>query len=194
MILKTISIIIVLSTITKAEKSLVAQDTSKSLIFELFSIEDKALKRFGSGYIFDRIFRRREFHHPINFIPIEMRYGFSYNAGSKFLGLGGLKSNWMSYESEVKAFDGGKFSSRIGHQLDLDLLKTNLAYYLFGNSWLDMHSGLNFRYSSLLFPSAIPEEWNTSNNSWKLDEKFNGSMIELSWSQSLILQWFESWY
>ena len=194
MILKTISIIIVLSTITKAEISLGVQDTSKSLIFELFSIEDKALKRFGSGYIFDRIFRRREFHHPINFIPIEMRYGFSYNAGSKFLGLGGLKSNWMSYESEVKEFDGGKFSSRLGHQLDLDFLKTNLAYYLFGNSWLDMHSGLNFRYSSLLFPSAIPEEWNTSNNSWKLDEKFNGSMIELSWSQSLILQWFESWY
>ena len=97
MIIKTISIIIVLSTLTKAEISLGVQDTSKSLIFELFSIEDKALKRFGSGYIFDRIFRRREFHHPINFIPIEMRYGFSYNAGSKFLGLGGLKSNWMSY-------------------------------------------------------------------------------------------------
>ena len=194
MIVKTISIIIILSTIIKGELNQVVQDTSASLIFKVFSIEDKALKRFGSGYIFDRIFRRREFHNPINFIPLEMRYGFSYNAGTNFLGLGGLKSNWMSYESEVKEFDGGKFSSRLGHQLDLDILKTNLAYYLFGNSWLDMHTGLNFRYSSLLFPSAIPEEWNVSQESWKLGEKFNGSMIELSWSQSLILQWFESWY
>jgi len=193
-IVKTISIIIILSSIIKGELNQVAQDTSKSLIFKVFSIEDKALKRFGSGYIFDRIFRRREFHNPINFIPLEMRYGFSYNAGTNFLGLGGLKSNWMSYESEVKEFDGGKFSSRLGHQLDLDILKTNLAYYWFGNSWLDMHTGLNFRYSSLLFPSAIPEEWNVSQESWKLGEKFNGSMIELSWSQSLILQWFESWY
>ena len=128
MIVKTISIIIILSTIIKGELNQVVQDTSASLIFNVFSIEDKALKRFGSGYIFDRIFRRREFHNPINFIPLEMRYGFSYNAGTNFLGLGGLKSNWMSYDSEVKEFDGWKFSSRLGQQLDLDILKTNLAY------------------------------------------------------------------
>ena len=152
MILKTISIIIVLSTITKAEISLVVQDTSKSLIFELFSIEDKALKRFGSGYIFDRIFRRREFHHPINFIPIELQYGFSTNISKNYL---------FSYESDVKGYEG----TLLGHQLDVDIMKTNLAYYLFRNSWLDMHSGLNLRYASLLLPSKIPEEWNASQNS-----------------------------
>ena len=68
MIVKTISIIIILSTIIKGELNQVVQDTSESLIFKVFSIEDKALKRFGSGYIFDRIFRRREFHNPINFL------------------------------------------------------------------------------------------------------------------------------
>ena len=74
------------------------------------------------------------------------------------------------------------------------MLKTNLAYYWFGNSWLDMHTGLNLRYSMLLMPSKIPDNWNGSQDSWKQGEKFNAKMFELSWSQSLILQWFESWF
>ena len=49
-------------------------------------------------------------------------------AGGGFLGLGNLRSSWMTYELDgLSAFDGGNFSSRIGHQLDLDMLKTNLA-------------------------------------------------------------------
>ena len=164
-----------------ADTKSVNQDTSKSLLFKVFAIEDEGIKKFGSGYIFDRIFRRREFHHPVNFIPVELRYGFSANIS---------QDNWISYESDVKKYNG----ARLGHQLDLDILKTNLAYYFFRNSWLDMHTGLNLRYSSLLLPSKIPEEWNASQSSWLLDAKFKGSMTELAWSQSLILQWFESWY
>ena len=164
-----------------ADTKSVNQDTSKSLLFKVFAIEDEEIKKFGSGYIFDRIFRRREFHHPVNFIPVELRYGFSANIS---------QDNWISYESDVKKYNG----ARLGHQLDLDILKTNLAYYFFRNSWLDMHTGLNLRYSSLLLPSKIPEEWNASQSSWLLDAKFKGSMTELAWSQSLILQWFESWY
>ena len=141
----------------------------------------KEIRKFGSGYIFDRIFRRREFHHPINFIPIELQYGFSTNISKNYL---------FSYESDVKGYEG----TLLGHQLDVDIMKTNLAYYLFRNSWLDMHSGLNLRYASLLLPSKIPEEWNASQNSWLLDAKFKGTVMELAWSQSLILQWFESWY
>ena len=91
---------------------------------------------------------------------MELRYGFGFNAGGGFLGLGSLKSNWMSYESDVSEFSGGNFTSRLGHQLDLDILKTNLAYYWFGNSWLDMHTGINLRYSSLFLPASIPSEWN----------------------------------
>jgi len=171
------------------------QDTSKSLIFRVFSLDEDMRGDHEKGYIWDRIFRRREFHHPVNFIPMEMRYGFGYNAGGGFLGLGSLKSSWMSYgESDVKEFKGGSLTSRLGHQLDLDILKTNLAYYWFGNSWLDMHTGINLRYSSLLLPPTVPIEWSVSNNSWLANTKFTGRMYEIGWSQSLILQWFESWY
>ena len=181
MLIRTIIFIAAFLSFAYADTKSVNQDTSRSLLFKVFSIEDEEIKKFGSGYIFDRIFRRREFHHPINFIPVELRYGFSANISQK---------NWISYESDVKKYNG----VRLGHQLDLDILKTNLAYYFFRNSWLDMHTGLNLRYSSLLLPSKIPEEWNASQSSWLLDAKFKGSMTELAWSQSLILQWFESWY
>ena len=180
-----------------ANMQTVPEDSSRirSMIFRIFSLDKIDPNDYEKGYIFDRIFKRREFHRPVNFIPLELRYGFAYNTGGGFLGLGNLRSSWMTYELDgLSAFDGGNFSSRIGHQLDLDMLKTNLAYYWFGNSWLDMHTGLNLRYSMLLMPSKIPENWNVSQDSWKQGEKFNAKMFELSWSQSLILQWFESWF
>ena len=170
------------------------QDSTKSLIFKIFSLDDEDSKKYEKGYIFDRVFKRREFHKPINFIPMELRYGFGYNSGGGFLGLGSLKSSWMTYDSEITEFKGGKLRSRFGHQLDLDIMKTNLAYYFFGNSWLDMHTGINFRYSSLLAPSETPTDWTGSNPSWKEGSKFNAKLYEVGWSQSLILQWFESWY
>jgi hypothetical protein len=129
------------------------------------------MKKGISGTVF---LEGREFHRPINLIPMELRYGFGFNAGGGLLGLGSLKSNWMSYESDVTEFSGGNFTSRLGHQLDLDILKTNLAYYWFGNSWLDMHTGINLRYSSLFLPASIPSEWNATNASWLAETKFTG--------------------
>ena len=65
------------------------QDSSRirSIIFRIFSLDRIDPNDYEKGYIFDRIFKRREFHRPVNFIPIELRYGFSYNSGGGFLGL-----------------------------------------------------------------------------------------------------------
>jgi tetratricopeptide (TPR) repeat protein len=191
---KYILIIIVFFSLLMAKDLRVEQDSTKSLIFKIFSLDDKDTKKYEKGYIFDRVFKRREFHKPVNFIPMELRYGFGYNSGGGFLGMGSLNSSWMNYDSDITEFKGGPFRSRFGHQLDLDIMKTNLAYYWFGNSWLDMHTGLNLRYSSLLAPSETPPDWSISNESWKEGLKFNAKVYEVGWSQSLILQWFESWY
>jgi tetratricopeptide (TPR) repeat protein len=191
---KYILIIIVFFSLLMAKDLRVEQDSTKSLIFKIFSLDDKDPKKYEKGYIFDRVFKRREFHKPVNFIPMELRYGFGYNSGGGFLGMGSLNSSWMNYDSDITEFKGGPFRSRFGHQLDLDIMKTNLAYYWFGNSWLDMHTGLNLRYSSLLAPSETPPDWSISNESWKEGLKFNAKVYEVGWSQSLILQWFESWY
>jgi len=166
-------------------------DTTESLIFRLFKPELEQGVDYEKGYFWDRLFHRREFHHPISFIPVEFRYGFGYNGGKGFLGLKN-PGNWLELESGTENFKPG-FKARIGHQLELDFLKTNLSYYLFKTSWLDMHTGLNIRYSSLLFPAKTPETWSTNNSNWSVEE-FSGKLLELSWSQSLILQRYESWY
>ena len=191
---KSFLIIPLIVAVLSAGETPAVQDTSKSLIFRVFSLDEEMRGDHEKGYIWDRIFRRREFHNPVNFFPMEIRYGFGYNAGGGLLGLGSLKSSWMSYESDVTQFDGGKFASRLGHQLDLDILKTNLAYYWFGNSWLDMHTGINLRYSKLFVPPTVPLEWSASNATWPAEAKFTGEMFEVALSQSLMLQWFESWY
>ena len=146
MLKKIIPILIFLSSLPGLKSQEVEQDSSRfrSMIFRIFSLDRIDPNDYERGYIFDRIFKRREFHDPINFIPLELRYGFAYNSGGGFLGLGNMRSSWISYEADdVSSFDGGNLLSRLGHQLDMDILKTNLAYYWFGNSWLDMHSGIN---------------------------------------------------
>ncbi len=169
-------------------------DTSKSFLFRMFKLKKEQGVEYEKGYFWDRVFRRREFHEPVKFIPIELRYGFGYNGGQGFLGLK-TPSSWMTYETEsATSFTGGSFTSHIGHQLDMDIAKTNLAYYLLKTSWLDMHSGLNLRYASLFLPAEIPTEWNTENSNWIAGAKFTGKVFELSWSQSLMLQWYESWF
>ena len=67
-------------TVSTAQETIV-QDTTKSLLFKLFPIEEGMSGDYEKGYVWDRIFRRREFHNPVNFIPMELRYGFGYNAG-----------------------------------------------------------------------------------------------------------------
>lgn len=169
-------------------------DSSRSALFRMFKPKKVRKVEYERGYYLDRIFRRREFHDPVKFIPVELRYGFGYNGGRGFMWLK-MPSNWMQYENgSVDSFDGGSFTSRLGHQLDLDLMKTNLAYYLLGTSWLDMHTGLNLRYASLFLPTEIPSSWNGVNSTYSTGVKFSGKLLEVSWSQSLMLQWFETWY
>ncbi len=170
------------------------QDTSESLIFRLFKPQQEQGVDYEKGYYWDRIFHRREFHEPVKIIPVELRYGFGYNGGSGFLGLK-TPPNWMELaDTDAELFDGGSITARIGHQLDIDLLKTNLPFYILKTSWLDMHTGINLRYASLFLPAEVPTAWSETNPTWLSAVEFTGKIIEVSWSQSLILQWYESWY
>lgn len=175
--------------------SLSAQDSTKSYFWGLIQIQQEQEIEYEDGYWKDRIFRSREFHEPIGFIPFEVRYGFGYNGG---IGLAGLEidQEFMLYDSSVTNFDGGELSSRIGHQFEVDLLKTNLSFYLLKKSWIDMHTGINIRYSNVFIPADLPvEDWGNSNAGWNPGaRKFAPKIWEYSLSQSMILQWFDLWY
>jgi tetratricopeptide (TPR) repeat protein len=169
-----------------------AADTTRSYLWGLIQLGGVRHER---GYWRDRLFHRREFHEPVNLIPLELRYGLGFNGGGGTDGKA-TKSDWIRYEQPVTRYDGGPFTARIGHQLELDILKTNVSYYLFKTSWADMHTGLNFRYSSIFFPEKLPiSQWGAVEPSWNVGSRtFAPRLYELGLSHSINLQWFEPWF
>ncbi len=170
-------------------------DTTKTYFWGLINIRKNGGVKYEKGYWSDRLFHRREFHEPVNLIPLELRYGIGFNGGGGKEGKA-VRSNWMRYEQSVSGFKGGSFTARIGHQVELDVLKTNLSYYLFNTSWADIHTGLNFRYASIFFPATLPtNQWGTVQSSWGVSKRsFAPRLLEMSISNSANLQWFEPWF
>jgi len=150
--------------------------------------------QYVEGHWLNSILHPREFYEEIPFIPLEIRYGAGfYGSGS---GSTEMKSGWIEYENNaIEEFDGGSINTRIGHQLELDILKTNLSYFLFKTSWADIHTGLNLRYSSLFSPEAIPDtSWGDVKPSWDTGSRsFSPQLFEFGLSNSVNLQWYDSW-
>jgi len=171
-------------------------DEVKSYLWGLIQFSPKQDIERKPGYWKNQIFHRREFHSPITFAPVEIRYGtFFYGGG----GSDGdqIKSDWIEYEELVSNFNGGDFTARLGHQLDIDFIKTNLFYYFLNASWLDMHTGLNFRYGNLLAPGKIENttSWGTVNPDWDVGSiSYAPRVLTFGLSHTAILQWFEPWY
>jgi tetratricopeptide (TPR) repeat protein len=171
-------------------------DSTKSYLWRLIQFSFDQDIEYEPGYRKDRILHRREFHEPIKFLPAEVRYGVFYHGG---VGTDGksIKSDWMRYEDAVSSFDGGTITARFGHQLDIDFVKTNLFYTFLRASWLDMQTGLNFRYSNLLVPGKIEQisSWGNEQSSWNPGYiRFAPRILSLGLSHTAMLQWFETWY
>ncbi|MBC8322544.1 MAG: hypothetical protein H8E70_03125 [Candidatus Marinimicrobia bacterium] len=171
-------------------------DSAKSYLWGLIQFSSESEVEYEPGYRKDQFLHRREFHEPIKFLPAEVRYGvFIYGGG----GADGdkIKSDWMKYEDAVSGFDGGNIIARTGHQLDIDFLKTNLFYALIRASWIDMQTGLNFRYSNLLIPGEIDriETWGSVNPNWDPGKMyFAPRVLNFGISHTTMLQWYEPWY
>lgn len=152
---------------------------------------------FGTapGYWRDRLFHRREFHEPVTIVPLEINYGAGYFGGGGKSG-DKMKSGWMKYSTSVPSFDGGSLNGRVFHALDLNMAKTNLSQYLLHASWLDLNTGLNFRYADMLYTSPLPiDEWGQITSTWNVgDKRFRPRQVGFGILNSLHLQWFESWF
>ncbi|MFQ6677637.1 MAG: hypothetical protein ACE5D0_04880 [Fidelibacterota bacterium] len=171
-------------------------DEVKSYLWGLIQFKPSQGIKHETGYWVDQALHRREFHAPLTFAPVEIRYG------AFFLGGGGtegknIKSDWIKYDESVSNFTGGSFTARLGHQLDIDFIKTNLFYYFLNASWLDMQTGLNFRYSNLLIPGKIDKisSWGSINPSWDIGNiRFAPRILTFGISHTTMFQWFELWY
>jgi len=161
----------------------------------LIKINPKEKIQYEPGYWKDRILHPREFHHPITFIPLELRYGLSFTGGAGSYGQN-MPTSWMKYEENVGShFNAGKKIAKFGHQLDIDMLKLNFSNLTLNTSWLDMNNGINYRYSNLFFPDTIPmNQWGNINPNWNINRKFSPKLSEFSLSHAMIIQWFEQFY
>ena len=164
-----------------------SQDTTEFILKRVIRDFGRLGFHYQKGYWSDRLTHRREFYEPIQIIPLELGYGLFANSGA---GLNGenLRSDFIQYESPVEHYDGGKWTSRIGQQLELDLLKSNLSQYILKSSWMDVHTGINLRYASLFSAPSVPSSWGVG------AKQLAPRILEGGLSTSFILQWFDLWY
>ena len=193
--LRIFSIILICSHISLANAGSATKDSVKSYMWGLIKINPKEKIQYEPGYWKDRILHPREFHHPITFIPLELRYGLSFTGGAGSYGQN-MPTSWMKYEENVGShFNAGKKIAKFGHQLDIDMLKLNFSNLTLNTSWLDMNTGINYRYSNLFFPDTIPmNQWGNINPNWNINRKFSPKLSEFSLSHAMIIQWFEQFY
>lgn len=148
-------------------------DSSDTRLEALKSFQfDRLLEK---GYRLNSLLRGREFARPISLIPLELKYGTQYYAIPMLAG-----------ETGTSDFDKGSFYQRLGHQLDLDITKVNLSSLLFGSSWIDIMTGLNFWYSSIFAPPDLPASWGAY--------QFSPRIIAPGITNDIILQFFDPWY
>ena len=172
------------------------EDSVKSYMWGLIKINPRQKIQYEPGYWKDRILHPREFHYPLTFVPIELRYGLSFTGGAGGYGQN-MPTNWIKYDQDIGGnhYNAGKKIAKFGHQLDIDMLKLNLSNFILNTSWLDMNTGINYRYSNLFFPDTIPmNQWGNINPNWNLNRKFSPKLSEFSLSHALIFQWFEQFY
>ena len=193
--LRIFSVILICSHISLASTGSAAEDSLKTYFWGLIKIYPKSKIQYEPGYWKNKLLHPREFHHPISFMPLELRYGLSYTGGGGDYGEN-MKSGWIKYDEGVEGhFDAGKKIAKWGHQLDFDFMKLNLSNFMLKTSWLDMQTGLNYRSANLLFPDTIPmSKWGTVNPNWNINRKFSPKISEFSLSHALVFQWFEQFY
>ncbi len=193
--LRIFSVILICSHISLASTGSAAEDSLKTYFWGLIKIYPKPKIQYEPGYWKNKLLHPREFHHPISFMPLELRYGLSYTGGGGNYGEN-MKSGWIKYDEGVEGhFDAGKKIAKWGHQLDFDFMKLNLSNFMLKTSWLDMQTGLNYRSANLLFPDTIPmSKWGTVNPNWNINRKFSPKISEFSLSHALVFQWFEQFY
>ncbi|MFQ6616779.1 MAG: tetratricopeptide repeat protein [Fidelibacterota bacterium] len=150
----------------------------------------------------DRYFRSLEFREPIVTMPVEGRYGiglYGWRGGNPFL----FDSTLISYEGDPTDILGEIAPlGRTVSFVELQGLQTNLSYLLFKKSYVDILTGLGFRYSSVFsFPSIsitkqqtvkglpeVPSSWPDTSKS------FSPTLVEGNIVTSVILQWRPKWF
>ena len=144
---------------------------------------------FQKEPIYDRILRSREFATPINYMPIEIRYGIGVNgklSGSTSSPSATDLDNWIWFDSEVEPLEQN-IENVFGTSLDIDIGMINIPNLIMKTSWMNVLTGLNYRSSSIISPKEVPLDWKTGTVIETNKIKFKPEVREYLITNSLIL-------
>ena len=146
--------------------------------------------------IYDRIFRFREFAAPVNYMPIEIRYGLGVNgklSGSSSSPSASDLDNWIWFENDVTPLDQG-IENIFGTSLEIDFGMINIPNIIMKTSWMNLLTGINYRSSSIISPKSIPDDWKVGTSLESNNIQFKPEVSEYLITNSLQWQPFDSWY
>ena len=152
-------ILLVLLITTSLSSQIRMKKEPKSYLWGLIKISNDS--RDEKVPIYDRIFRYREFAAPVNYMPIEIRYGLGVNgklSGSSSSPSASDLDNWIWFENDVTPLDQG-IENILGTSLDIDFGMINIPNIIMKTSWMNLLTGINYRSSSIISPKSIPDDW-----------------------------------
>ena len=187
-------IFLVLFNATEIESQILGDEEPKKILWGLIKIpkDDK----FQKEPIYDRIFRSREFATPINYMPIEIRYGIGVNgklSGSTASPSAKDLDNWIWFDSEVEPLNQS-IENIVGTSLDVDIGMINIPNLIMKTSWMNVLTGFNYRSSSIIAPKEIPADWKTGTTIETNKIRFKPEVSEYLITNSFQWQPFNSWY
>ena len=156
---------------------------------------------YEDGAFFDKWFRAREFANPVNFVPVEIRYGIGFT--------GKTSGNWSSLsedsavdDKEKIKYDDGNiepisqgYTNIWGSSMEIDFGLINIPHYLLGTSWMNVMSGLSYRSSDLFYPAEVPyEDWAQVNSTWGDTAYFSPKLTEYMFTNHFQYQPFNNWF
>ena len=197
-ITKYIIIFISIATTTFCNAKNNQKRTTKTYLFSLFKLNNNS--PYEDGYWINKWFYSREFAKPINFIPIEIRYGIGATGKSKgsvySLNPESFKDDpeKIRYESDVTAISQ-ETKNIWGSSIEIDIGLINIPYYLVGTSWLNVMTGLTYRSSTLFSPAKVPySDWSNTKASWGDTAFFSPKITEYLATTHFQYQPFDKWY
>ena len=125
-----------------------------------------------------------EFRNPFGITPFELK------AGSQILGANSI--GFDSTETELGGFE--HLYNRYMNSLELDLMKYNLVGLLLPQNFIDLQTGLGFKYSFPIINQGLPNNWPQNIPGSTEQLYFSPRIIEGNISQSLAFQWSKRFY
>ena len=169
----------------------------KTFLFGLLKFDTQS--PYEDGYWINKWFYAREFAAPVNFIPVEVRYGFGVNGKSTGNWLKLSRSSFKVDPEKIKYDSSASSMTQTegniwGPSIEIDFGLINIPHYVVGTSWMNVMTGITYRSSSVIAPIQVPDDWGKTNPTWGDTSFFAPQLTEFLVTSNFQYQPFNEWF